>query len=67
MEPPRLLLEGTEVADDGGRQDAVVLDGAGVPLAARMRPRDLSEFVGQPQAVGTGRPLRSMLERGTLS
>jgi putative ATPase len=67
VEPPRLLLEGTEFADDGGRQDAVVLDGAGVPLAARMRPRDLSEFVGQPQAVGTGRPLRSMLERGTLS
>jgi putative ATPase len=68
VEPPRLLL-GDDAADDddGGRQDAVVLDGAGVPLAARMRPRDLAEFVGQAQAVGPGRPLRSMLERGTLS
>ena len=33
------------------------------PLAARMRPRDLSEFVGQEHLVGEGRILRQMIER----
>ncbi|MSQ41881.1 MAG: replication-associated recombination protein A [Dehalococcoidia bacterium] len=39
---------------------------ADAPLAARMRPRDLDEFVGQPQVVGPGRPLRRMIERDEL-
>ena len=33
------------------------------PLAARMRPRDLDEFVGQDAVVGPGTPLRLMIER----
>ena len=33
------------------------------PLAARMRPRDLSEFVGQEHLVGDGKLLRQMIER----
>jgi putative ATPase len=36
------------------------------PLADRMRPRDLDEFVGQEQVVGAGKPLRQALERGQL-
>jgi putative ATPase len=36
---------------------------AGEPLAARMRPRDLDDFVGQEGVVGAGRPLRRMVER----
>ena len=36
---------------------------AGEPLAARMRPRDLDDFVGQEHVVGEGRPLRRMVER----
>ena len=32
------------------------------PLAARMRPRTLDEFVGQEQIVGTGRALRRAIE-----
>ncbi|WP_083441669.1 replication-associated recombination protein A [Nitriliruptor alkaliphilus] len=40
--------------------------GAGVPLAARLRPRDLSEYVGQLDALGPGKPLRAMLDRGDL-
>ncbi|MDF3020602.1 MAG: recombination factor protein RarA [Steroidobacteraceae bacterium] len=36
------------------------------PLADRMRPRNLDEFVGQPQVVGAGKPLRQALERGQL-
>ena len=36
---------------------------AGQPLAARMRPRDLDEFVGQDHVISEGRPLRRMIER----
>jgi len=39
----------------------------GAPLAARMRPRTLEEFKGQDELLGAGRPLRTMLEAGTLS
>ncbi|MGC1954782.1 MAG: replication-associated recombination protein A, partial [Gammaproteobacteria bacterium] len=34
------------------------------PLADRMRPRTLAEFVGQPHLVGVGRPLRHLIESG---
>jgi putative ATPase len=36
------------------------------PLADRMRPRTLDEFVGQEQVLGAGKPLRESLERGQL-
>lgn len=32
------------------------------PLAERLRPRTLHEFVGQQHIVGTGKPLRKMIE-----
>jgi putative ATPase len=34
------------------------------PLADRMRPRSLAEFVGQVQVLGAGKPLRAALESG---
>jgi putative ATPase len=34
------------------------------PLAARMRPRSLDEFVGQEQLLAPGKPLREAIERG---
>ena len=37
---------------------------AGAPLADRMRPRTLDEFVGQAHLVGPGKPLRRVVERG---
>jgi putative ATPase len=37
------------------------------PLAARMRPRDLSEFVGQEHLVGERGPLRRSVARGHLA
>ncbi len=37
------------------------------PLAARMRPRDLTEFVGQAHLVGERGPLRRSVARGHLS
>ncbi len=36
------------------------------PLAARMRPRDLDEFVGQQHLVGEGRVLRRAMDAGQL-
>ncbi len=36
------------------------------PLADRMRPRRLNEFIGQPHLLGEGKPLRQAVERGQL-
>jgi len=36
------------------------------PLADRMRPRTLDEFVGQEQVLGAAKPLRQALEKGQL-
>jgi len=38
-----------------------------MPLAARMRPRTLDEFVGQEQIVGPGTYLRTAIEKDELS
>lgn len=38
----------------------------GTPLAERMRPRTLDEFVGQAHLIGAGKPLRQAIERGLL-
>jgi len=43
-------------------QDAAASPGAR-PLADRMRPRTLEEFVGQEHLVGPGKPLRVQIER----
>ncbi|OGJ37661.1 MAG: AAA family ATPase [Candidatus Pacebacteria bacterium RIFOXYB1_FULL_39_46] len=37
------------------------------PLAARLRPRNLNEFVGQTHLVGDDRPLRKILELKAIS
>src|SRR5690625_5755412 len=36
------------------------------PLAARMRPRSLADYVGQEHLLGAGKPLREAIERGPL-
>ncbi len=36
------------------------------PLAARMRPRDLEEFVGQEQLLAPGKPLGDAIRRGDV-
>lgn len=53
-EPSELLVE---TAADQAR---------GRPLADRMRPRNLNEFVGQQKIVGPGRALRKMIEEDRL-
>ena len=40
---------------------------ASAPLAARLRPRRLDDFVGQAHIVGPGSPLRSLIEADRLS
>jgi putative ATPase len=40
---------------------------AGRPLADRMRPTALEEFVGQEQIIGPGTPLREAIERGDVT
>ncbi len=39
----------------------------GAPLAARMRPRSLDEYVGQEQLIGPGRALRRAIETDRIS
>lgn len=36
------------------------------PLAARLRPDSLQEYVGQKHLLGTGKPLQEAIERGQL-
>src|SRR6266576_1606966 len=46
------------------RDDASTGSRTASPLADRMRPRTLNEFVGQDHLVGEGRVLRRLLEGG---
>ncbi|MGD0965151.1 MAG: replication-associated recombination protein A [Candidatus Acidiferrales bacterium] len=39
----------------------------GRPLADRMRPQTLDEFIGQQDLLGNGKPLRTQIERDNLS
>ncbi len=42
-------------------------DSAGRPLADRMRPREISEYLGQEHILGPGKPLRAQMDSGQLS
>jgi len=42
-------------------------DDSGRPLADRMRPRTLDEFVGQDHILAPGKPLRTQIESGQLA
>jgi putative ATPase len=52
----------------GGEQSlfASARDASGAPLAARMRPRTLDEYVGQQHLLAPGRPLREAIEHGRV-
>jgi len=69
----RTRLSGVDSSDRAARGDArpetLPLRGEAVhaPLAARMRPRDLTEFVGQEPLVGERGALRRMVEGGRLA
>jgi replication-associated recombination protein RarA len=64
---PSLFSEDTrEPASPGEVSDVGSGVDGGVPLAERMRPRSLSEFVGQAHLVGEGRILRRLLAGGGI-
>jgi len=54
----------SELFPSGARPDR--RPSAAAPLAERMRPRTIAEFVGQRQLLGTGRLLSDMLASGRL-
>lgn len=37
-----------------------------IPLPERLRPRDLSEIIGQDHLLGDNAPLRQMIDQGHL-
>ena len=37
-----------------------------IPLPERLRPRDLSEIIGQDHLLGVAAPLRQMIDQGHL-
>jgi putative ATPase len=45
---------------------AAALDRSNEPLAVKMRPQKLDDFIGQEDIIGTGRFLREMIERDTI-
>ena len=51
-----------DLVDAVGTDDSGIPDGAGGPLAARMRPRTLDEVVGQDHLLAEGSPLRRLVE-----
>jgi putative ATPase len=56
-------------AQQAGAQQALDLSATGAhhPLAARLRPKELAEFVGQPHLVGERGALRRMIDAGHLA
>ncbi len=50
--------------DEPSGPDALPL--SGTPLAERMRPRTLDEYVGQEHLVGPGQPLRRAIDAGAI-
>lgn len=61
--------KGARPRTGGGTSDSPSLFQApesAAPLAARMRPRTLDEFVGQQHLLAPGKALRSAIERGTI-
>src|SRR5687767_12057780 len=56
------------VAGSVGREASLFRPPASAqPLAARIRPRDLDEVVGQQHLIAPGKPLRDSIEKGAIS
>lgn len=46
--------------------DLFAQEGPAQPLAARMRPKSLDEYIGQEHILGKGKPLREAIDKGQL-
>jgi len=60
-------IQPTEDLFLSGASESAETNGTSVPLAARMRPRDLSEYVGQEHLLAPGKLLRRAIEADKLS
>lgn len=49
-----------------GGESPAATSASATPLAERIRPKTIDEFVGQEHLLGEGKPLRVMIEQGTL-
>ena len=61
-----LFSSGTKFSDEAeheGSEEKSLYE----PLASRMRPKSLSEYIGQEHLTGEGMPLRRMAESGHVS
>ncbi len=66
VEPGLGSADAADAAEPGRAAAGRSANLADSPLAARMRPRTLEEFVGQPKLVGERRPLRQLIESGRV-
>ncbi|HSJ06335.1 MAG TPA: AAA family ATPase, partial [Longimicrobiales bacterium] len=64
------LFAGGEDGGGGGSDPAaggdIGVPGEAAPLAARMRPRTLDDYVGQEHILGPGRALRELIEKDAI-
>ena len=44
----------------------IIISNQNIPLAERMRPKSLDDYIGQEHIVGIGKPLRKAIESGSL-
>jgi putative ATPase len=68
---PPVHIERVRATNDVARTRSLctgrdVLGSDFAPLAARMRPQSLDEYVGQSHILGAGKPLRRAIEQGIL-
>ena len=61
---PDLRIAHAGALDNSGETE---LSSAHQPLAERMRPRTLDEFIGQEKLLGAGKPLRVQIENDNVS
>ena len=61
---PDLRVASTSAAENSADTD---MPSANQPLAERMRPRTLDEFIGQEKLLGAGKPLRVQIENDSVS
>lgn len=60
----RLLIDNSDSDEDANQ---TTVDDSVAPLAARLRPRTLADFVGQEHLVGERKPVRRLIESDSLS
>jgi putative ATPase len=58
------LFSSPDDSSDSPEQSSSILAGEAAPLAAKMRPKNLTDYVGQHHILGDNSPLRKSIEQG---